>query len=286
MLSMEGYFWIVLAIFFGVALLFSCCGFKKFVWFLSVGYGLAIFGIGVTALILGFGKFPFSKVVSFDWPTLLLSILLVLYGLRLSSFLIYREAKSLSYRKTLEKVAGEEEKKMPFFLKATIWIFCSVLYVMETFPVLYRLEMNATTQTATGFILPLIGFIIACIGLIIETTADLQKNAAKKKNPHEFVSSGLYRWVRCPNYAGEIIFWTGIFVSGTDLFQADWLAWIIAILGYLLIVYVMLSGAKRLEGRQLKNYGNEEAFRSYIAKTPLLFRLIPLKSLQHWDWIK
>lgn len=286
MLSMEGYFWIVLAIFFGVTLLFSCCGFKKFVWFLSVGYGLAIFGIGVTVLILGFGKFPFSKVVSFDWPTLLLSILLVLYGLRLSSFLIYREAKSLSYRKTLEKVAGKEEKKMPFFLKATIWIFCSVLYVMETFPVLYRLEMNATTQMATGFILPLIGFIIACIGLIIETTADLQKNAAKKKNPHEFVSSGLYRWVRCPNYAGEIIFWTGIFVSGTDLFQADWLAWIIAILGYLLIVYVMLSGAKRLEGRQLKNYGNEEAFRSYIAKTPLLFRLIPLKSLQHWDWIK
>lgn len=143
MLSMEGYFWIVLAIFFGVALLFSCCGFKKFVWFLSVGYGLAIFGIGVTALILGFGKFPFSKVVSFDWPTLLLSILLVLYGLRLSSFLIYREAKSLSYRKTLEKVAGKEEKKMPFFLKATIWIFCSVLYVMETFPVLYGLKFGS-----------------------------------------------------------------------------------------------------------------------------------------------
>lgn len=286
MLSAESYVWIVLAILFGVALLCSSCGFKKFVWFLSVGYGLAIFGIGLTTLLFGCLKFPFSNITSFSYPTLLLTILLMLYGMRLSSFLIYREAKSLSYRKTLEKVAGKEEKKMPFFLKTIIWIFCSLLYLMQTYPVLYRLEANADAKMATGFVLPLIGFGIACIGLVIETLADLQKNAAKKKNPHEFVSKGLYRWVRCPNYAGEIIFWTGIFVSGTDLFQADWLAWVISILGYLLIVYVMLSGAKRLEARQWKNYGNEETFRSYIAKTPLLFRLIPLKSLQHWNWIK
>ena len=39
-------FWVFIAIFTGVALLMCAVGFKKFVWFLSVGYGLAVVGLG------------------------------------------------------------------------------------------------------------------------------------------------------------------------------------------------------------------------------------------------
>lgn len=281
----NGKFWILLAIMFAIALLMSSIGFKKFVYFLSVGYGLAVLGIGIALIVFTAGKFQFVDIVQNGFVNYILVIILVLYGMRLSGFLLYRELKSASYRKTLENVADKEEKKMPFFVKVTIWISVGLLYVMQTYPVIFRVGASYTSE-GVNMIAPLIGAVIALIGLGIETTADLQKNAAKKVNPHSFVSTGLFKFVRCPNYLGEIIFWTGIFVSGVDIYRADWPCWIFSILGYLLIIYVMVSGAKRLEIRQKKKYGNDPAYQEYCKKTPILMHLIPIKSLENVNWIK
>lgn len=275
-------FWFALLILFGVALLCCSCGYKKFVCFLSVGYGFAIFGIGVTILIFGLTR-AFG-IEGMSPQTIVLSCLLMAYGLRLSGFLLFREIKSASYRQTLKKVAGKEEKKMPFPVKFAIWISVGILYVMETAPVYYRL--GVPSNAATGYLVPMIGAGVALLGLVMETAADLQKSAAKKKDPHRFVSTGLYKFVRYPNYFGEILFWTGIFVSGCDIFETDWVAWLLSILGYLLIVYVMLSGAKRLEKRQNKNYGSLPEYQEYVRKTPMLCHLIPIKTMQGWNWVK
>lgn len=285
MIESTGPFWILVGILFAVALLCCSIGFKKFVYFLSVGYGLAILGIGVGLLVFTIGKFPLVGIDNNGFVNYILAALFILYGIRLAGFLIYREAKSASYRKTMEKVTGKEEKKMPVFVKATIWISVGVLYIMETYPVIFRVGTGATSD-GTDMIAPLVGAGIAFIGLFLETLSDLQKNAAKKKNPNTFVSTGLFRYVRCPNYMGEIIFWTGIFVSGCDIFRTDWAAWLISALGYLLIVYVMVSGAKRLELRQKKSYGEDPAYQEYIKKTPILSRIIPLKSFENWKWVK
>lgn len=285
MLEGQGSFWIFIAILFAVALLMCSIGFKKFVYFLSVGYGLSIFGIGLTLLIFTIGKFSFVNIYDGGFVNYILSIVLMLYGLRLSSFLLYREIKSASYRKTLTSVAGKEEKKMPFFVKFTIWISVGILYIMQTYPVIYRIGGSYPSE-GCYVIAPIIGACISLIGLTIETLADLQKNAAKKVNPHTFVSTGLYSYVRCPNYMGEILVWIGIFVSGVDIYKGDWACWLISIFGLLLIIYVMVSGAKRLEIRQKKNYGSDPKYQEYIKKTPIISRLIPLKSFETWNWVK
>ena len=49
-----------------------------------------------------------------------------------------------------------------------------------------------------------------------------------------------------------------------------------AAIGYLEILAVMLSAAKRVEGRHIKNYGSKPAYQRYADSTPLLFPLIPL----------
>ena len=284
LLESTGTFWILVAIVFAVALLLCSIGFKKFVYFMSVGYGFAILGIGAALIVITACKFDFLNIVANGFVNYIIGIVLILYGLRLSGFLLYREIKSASYRKTLENVAGKEEKKMPVFVKATIWLCVAVMYVMQTYPLIFRVGGSYLSE-GTGMIAPLVGAGVAMIGLVLETAADLQKNAAKKKC-NTFVSTGLYAYVRCPNYLGEIIFWTGIFVTGVDIFKGDWAAWLIAILGYLLIIYVMVSGAKRLELRQKKNYGDDPKFQEYIKKTPILMRLIPIKSLENAKWIK
>lgn len=122
---------------------------------------------------------------------------------------------------------------------------------------------------------------MAALGILIELIADLQKSAAKKKNPKMFVSTGLYRIVRCPNYFGELLLWTGVFVSGISVCNSVF-QWSLVILGFVGIIYVMFSGARRLEIRQDKNYGDNPAYQEYISKTPIILPLIPIFSVKKY----
>lgn len=254
-----------------VCAVLSAVGFYKFVYFLSIGYGFAVAGSGIAML------FIYGSEASI--PMILICALLIAYGVRLSGYLLVREFKSSTYRKTLNQVAASE-KPMPVFVKVAIWIACFLMYTCQVSPVFYRLESNSISD-----IIPLISVIVMAFALFIETLADHQKTAAKKANPNRFCDTGLYKIVRCPNYLGEVLFWTGVLISGFGALQGI-VQWFIAIFGYILLVYVMFSGAKRLEGRQNKNYGDNSEYQAYVKKTPILLPMIPLYSLQKFDFIK
>lgn len=257
--------WVVLA----VCAVLSAIGFYKFVYFLSVGYGFAVCGAGVAILALyGAGA---------DVWTWVLCGLLVIYGIRLGGFLLWREIKSASYRKTLKAATGGD-KPMPVFVKAVIWVCVAIMYLLQVSPVLYRAEAGAR-----GVMAP-VGTAIMAVALCIESLADKQKSAAKAKNPRRFCDTGLYKVVRCPNYLGEVLFWTGVLLSGIGALKSP-VQWVIALLGYILIVYVMFSGAKRLELRQNKNYGSDPEYRAYVEKTPILLPLVPLYHLENIKFI-
>lgn len=128
------------------------------------------------------------------------------------------------------------------------------------------------------------GGAIRLCGVVLESAADLQKNAAKKKNSHRFVDTGLYRLVRCPNYLGEMVFWTGVLVSGIGALQGIG-QWIMALIGYVGIVFVMFSGARRLEIRQNKNYGKDPEYQQYVKTVPILLPFIPLYSVEKYKWL-
>lgn len=123
------------------------------------------------------------------------------------------------------------------------------------------------------------------VGVLLEAVSDAQKKAAKKKNPKRFVDTGLYRLVRYPNYLGELVIWTGSFVVCFGASCSVW-QWIVAAIGYIGIVYVMFSGARRLEVRQAVTYGNDPEFQKYIKKTPILLPFVPLYSVAKYEWLK
>ena len=111
-----------------------------------------------------------------------------------------------------------------------------------------------------------------------------RKAAAKRKNPHRFVDTGLYRLVRCPNYLGEMIFWTGVFLSSFGALTGVW-QWILASIGYLGIIFVMFSGARRLELRQNRNYGADPEYQAYVKSVPILLPFIPLYSVVKYKFL-
>lgn len=257
-------FWIILA----VCAVMCSIGFYKFYYFLSVGYGFAITGAGCAILLL-YGKTA-SPI------TIIMSVLFVIYGLRLGGFLLYREIKSATYRKKI--LNPGVVKKAPLFLKLVMWPCVSMMYVAQISPVYYR-AVNGGDCTVCA----IAGGFIMLIGLIIETLADLQKDKAKRMNPHRFCDIGLFKLVRCPNYFGEILFWSGVIISGFGTLQGS--QWILSIIGYCLILYVMLSGAKRLEHRQNDSYGKDTEYQKYANSTPILFPFIPMYHLQKCKFI-
>ena len=74
---------------FAAAMLISAIGFYKYVYFISLGYGFSIAGLGLLMLVL----FRESLTVG----TVAACLLFVVYGCRLGGFLLLRELKSAAY---------------------------------------------------------------------------------------------------------------------------------------------------------------------------------------------
>ena len=260
--------WSLLGILAIVCAVLSAVGFYKFVYFLSIGYGFAVAGGGIAIFVMALVN-PTDAPI---WILLIQAALFVAYGVRLSGFLLVREIKSASYKKTFQEVSGDG-KKMPFFVLFTIWVSVTVLYVAQVSPMLFRYDNGAS-----DLVLPLIGIVISILGLVLESVADNQKSAQKKVRPDMVATEGLYKLCRCPNYLGEIIFWTGVFIAGITAYATVG-QWITAILAYVCIVYIMFNGAQRLEKRQMGRYGDNEEYNAYADKTPIIIPLLPIYHL-------
>ncbi len=265
------YLYVLLTLSFAI----SALDWMYFIYFFSLGYGFTIAVLSVATVIV------FSDVLS--WSTLLLCVVLFIYGIRLGLFLLLREKKrSVSYKKILYQ--PENRTKKPVFVKLMIWISCALLYVGQVSPVTFYLY-NLRVGTVVNEWWMWAGAIVATIGVVIEMVADVQKSAAKKVDAKRYVDIGLYRIVRCPNYFGEVLMWTGSFIICFGASCTVW-QWMMALLGYVGIVYVMFSGARSLELRQTEVYGKDLEFQKYIRNTPLIIPFIPMYSVAKYSWLK
>jgi len=255
--------------FLGLALLFSLGGFYRVVYFVSLGYGFSIAAMAIAAAAL------FHRTL--DVPTGLQCTLLGLYGLRLGGFLLKREFHP-SYRGELSEV---KKRGAGFSLakKLLIWVGVSLLYVLMFSPCLFNLLTQRATPAPGEIFSTPFGVVIMVVGLALETLADRQKSAFKARQPDRYCDVGLFRFVRCPNYLGEILFWTGGVVAGISSYSCA-SRWIAAVIGYVCIVLIMVGSTKRLEATQDGRYGTDESYRAYVQSVPVLFPFVPVYSLK------
>ncbi len=135
--------WVLVGTLFVVALAACCMGFKRFVWFMSVGYGLAVAAIALATLVAGAGITGNPLT-----PGLIAALVVCLaYGLRLGVFLWRREMGNAAYRKVL---AGKVGKEPPVFVKALAWLFMGALYVCETAGLHLRLANGTPDDAVSG----------------------------------------------------------------------------------------------------------------------------------------
>jgi steroid 5-alpha reductase family enzyme len=228
----------------------SLLGLWKREYTVSYGYGGAMLGAGLLFLRNGARASPIS---------LLHSLLYVAYGSRLMLFLLYREAMIPYFRELRERVetrapTGSRLNRLPFCLS------CGLLYFCMAAPL--ALTAGCAAGAASRGVEPLLG--LAYIGWAVASLGDAQKSMAKSRG-EGLVTTGLFRWLRHPNYTGEAGLWVGSTLAGIAAAAAtvaggglslSLLGWLVAsLIGCAGIELVLAQATAGLEKRQLEKYG-------------------------------
>ncbi|MFN5912240.1 MAG: DUF1295 domain-containing protein, partial [Bacteroidota bacterium] len=188
----------------------------------------------------------------------LMSILVTIWGVRLTYNFGRRGAYRLKFWSGEEDYRWEELRKRPGFNNKFIWMlfnlffisaYQNVLIFLFTLPVLTAIGNNASRElTIADWVLAVL-FVVA---VIIEFIADQQQydfqtekhrrmQAGEDLGPyaHGFVRTGLWSIVRHPNYAMEQSIWI-IFYGFSVVATGEWINWSIA--GCLLLV-ILFKGS-------------------------------------------
>ncbi len=226
---------------------------------------------GLTYLtVVGFTLWAGSQSESPSARELIVSLLVVIWALRLSSFLYLR------IHRTGKDGRFDRLKTSPirFLVPWTIqglWVFLTMIVVIV---------INSQAESAPELgIWDAIGLLIWLLGFSIEVIADNQKSAfnANSENQGKWIDSGLWSYSRHPNYLGEIMLWTGIACFGISCFSGmERLAWISPIFIYLLLTKI--SGVPILDRRGLEKWGDQPEYHKYREETPTLLPRLTRKS--------
>ena len=205
----------------------------------------------------------YIQIHSIDIYSLVLSLLISIWTLRLGIFLFYRVLK------VGEDIRFKDVKNnaLQFF----VWFSISSLWVSLT----TMAAMNVITSKNYNQDLTLlyIGTIIWIIGFLFEIISDYQKIKFKNNasNKNKFIDSGLWSISRHPNYFGEIILWIGVYIITLPSTSGLEYLGIISPL-FVIVLLNKVSGINLLEASADKKWGSSKEYQKYKKITP---KLIP-----------
>jgi steroid 5-alpha reductase family enzyme len=196
-----------------------------------------------------------------DGRTILLLALVVIWAVRLGTFLFRRIRK-----------AGKDERfdelktSFPRFLLTWtlqgLWVSLTLSAALAA--------ITSTTRKGLD-IFALVGFLVWALGFAFEVVADTQKSRfrADPANKGRFIQSGVWAWSRHPNYFGEIVLWIGVAIIALPILQGwQWVTLISPVFVTLLLTRV--SGLPMLEKRADEKWGGQEDYEAYKERTPVL----------------
>ncbi|KAI8911724.1 hypothetical protein EDD86DRAFT_264340 [Gorgonomyces haynaldii] len=193
---------------------------------------------------------------------------MLLWATRLGSYLFLRVQSHPDKR--FDKIKNSPVRFLVAWMMQGVWVFVTswptyLVLLNERQPELNTLDFAGVAMWITGFLL--------------EAAADYQKYQFKKKQPDDFVSTGVWRYSQYPNYFGEILLWIGNAVlcfNGLDGSTSQYLSLSSPVLIAMLIINV--SGVRLSQKSQQKKYGHRKDYQQYVANTSKYVPWFPSKS--------
>ena len=256
--SHNGALWI------GLPLFALCCGIAFLVqWLLFIPAYLfqteRYFDLAgsLTYISLVLVAWLFSGPV--DLRSLIIGSLVIIWACRLGSFLFNRVS-----------AVGEDSRFRsikPDFLQFLMTWTIQGAWVSVTLAAALA-AMTADQHEPIG-ILGAIGISLWVFGFVFEVVADKQKSKFKGEKPEGFITNGLWRYSRHPNYFGEIILWIGIAVLAWPVLQGWQYATLISPI-FVIFLLIKVSGIRMVELRADKRWGEDPEYQAYRSNTPVL----------------
>jgi steroid 5-alpha reductase family enzyme len=194
-------------------------------------------------------------------PHFLTLLFVSVWALRLGGFLLYR----IWNQKRDKRFDGMREN---FFKFLNFWLLQGVSVFVVLIAALVFWTVDSPVLTTVSWL----GALIFGAGLLIEATADIQKYrfSQRKSTKGTWIDEGLWAASRHPNYLGEIMVWSGLYLfvlpslSGWQI--------VIALLSPIFISSLLLfvSGVPLLEKSADKKWGKQKDYQNYKKAVPVL----------------
>ncbi|XP_069828263.1 uncharacterized protein [Dendropsophus ebraccatus] len=188
--------------------------------------------------------------------------LITVWGIRLGAFLFLRILRD-GHDRRFDKVRDNPGTFLVYWTVQGIWVFVTLLPSL-----ILNLEKRNKPLGLTDYL----GWTLWTVGFLIQAVADEQKRTFKADpdNAGKFIQSGLWAYSRHPNYLGEILQWSGLFLSASAVLSGyQYLSVISPLFVWFLLNYV--SGIPILERQAMKRWGEDSTYKSYIQQTPVLW---------------
>lgn len=194
----------------------------------------------------------------YSLPTLLLSLLVIAWWVRLAWYLFMR-ILAIGKDARFDWIREDVKSFAKFWTLQAVMIFILILPVLIVF----------TQSWLQSDWMLRVWVLIWFAGLIIEWIADWQKFVFKRENPHHRVDSWLRSKAQHPNYFGELLVRRWLFFA-----CLPYLSWIqyLAIISPLGITWLLLFATwiPPLKKQRKKKYGDQKEFQNWLDKTNLL----------------
>jgi len=196
-----------------------------------------------------------------DARSILLLVLVVIWAVRLSSFLFLRVLKA-------GKDVRFDAMKPSFFCFLNAW---NLQGLWVTFTLSAALVAITTSVRKELGIFAWTGALIWAFGFTLEVIADKQKNKfrAAPENQGKFIQSGLWSTSRHPNYFGEIVLWIGIALIALPVLQGWGCVTLVSPL-FVTVLLTRISGVPMLEKSADEKWGDQAEYQAYKENTPVL----------------
>jgi len=194
---------------------------------------------------------------------------ITLWGLRLSLRLLrrnWRKPEDFRYAQW-RKEWGKNATIIAFFKVFMIQGIINFIVGAAGYTVIKFNVFALDNYTAAIVIL---GFVISLTGLFFEVVGDEQLRRHIKRGESKLLTTGLWSLTRHPNYFGEILIWSGLYLTGASLIDAEvsMLFYAVLILSPIIMSTVLIKISTPLLERNMKKY---EGWDEYAKKTPMLF---------------
>lgn len=177
----------------------------------------------------------------FDAGSVLLCLVVNLWGIRLTAnwTLTFRGLGSQDWR--YDRIRDRTGRLYPLANLLGIQLMPTLIVFGCILPAILYISRGGGFGPLTAA-----GLLLSLAGLLLETVADRQMHAFRRRNQGraELMRDGLWRHARHPNYLGEILVWWGVYLVFLSAFPEGWVLGAGPLLNTLLFLFISIPMAE------------------------------------------